>query len=43
MRYNDAVYGPFEIDEPVLVDLFENNAMRRFYGVLQHGISGWSV
>ncbi|MBN1936653.1 MAG: HD domain-containing protein [Anaerolineae bacterium] len=40
MNYYDPVYGPFEIVEPVLLDLMQSQAMRRLQGVLQHGISG---
>lgn len=40
MLFSDRVYGPVEIDEPVLLDLMQTHAMRRLDGVLQHGISG---
>jgi hypothetical protein len=40
MRYEDRLYGPVEIDEPVLLDLMHSRAMQRLNGVLQHGISG---
>ena len=40
MHYPDPVYGPAEINEPVLLDLFETCALQRLQGVLQHGISG---
>lgn len=40
MHYDDPVYGPFEIAEPVLLDLMQSAAMRRLRDVLQHGISG---
>lgn len=40
MRYEDRVYGPVEIDDPVLLDLMHSRAMQRLHGVLQHGISG---
>jgi len=36
----DRIYGSTEIDEPVLLDLIDSNAMQRLHGVLQHGISG---
>lgn len=39
MRYTDAIYGATEIDEPVLLDLMQTQAMRRLHGVLQHGIT----
>jgi HD superfamily phosphohydrolase len=39
VHYTDRVYGPANIDAPVLLDLFESNAVRRLDGVLQHGIS----
>jgi hypothetical protein len=41
MRYDDPIYGSFEIAEPVLLDLFETDALRRLHGILQHGITGW--
>src|SRR3990170_5931387 len=40
MQYRDAVYGPAEIGEPVLLDLMQSAAMNRLRGVLQHGITG---
>lgn len=40
MRYHDAIHGPVQIEEPVLVELMQSAAMRRLRGVLQHGISG---
>jgi uncharacterized protein len=40
MRYPDRIYGTFEIDQPVLLDLMQTRAVRRLRGVLQHGISG---
>ncbi len=40
MRYHDRIYGDFEIDEPVLLDLMQTRAMQRLRGVLQHGITG---
>jgi HD superfamily phosphohydrolase len=39
MRYNDPVYSSTEINEPVLLDLMETQAMQRARGVLQHGVS----
>lgn len=39
MRYHDRIYGPADIDEPVLLDLIQSAAMQRLKGVLQHGIS----
>lgn len=41
MRFTDAVYGPSEIDEPVLLALLESEAVQRLRHVLQHGISGF--
>jgi HD superfamily phosphohydrolase len=40
MYYNDMVYGTVQIEQPVLLDLMQSQAMRRLHGVLQHGISG---
>jgi uncharacterized protein len=40
MRYLDRIYGDFEIDQPVLLDLLQTRAVQRLRGVLQHGISG---
>ena len=40
MRYTDPVYGQFDLNEPVLIDLMASEAMQRLKGVLQHGISG---
>jgi HD superfamily phosphohydrolase len=39
MRYTDPVYGKVEIDEPVLLDLMQSQAMQRLRGILQHGIT----
>jgi hypothetical protein len=39
MEYNDLVYGPHEITEPVLLELMQTRAMRRLQNVLQHGIT----
>ena len=39
LPYHDPVYGPAEIEEPVLLDLLQTAALRRLSGVLQHGIS----
>ena len=40
MRYEDRIYGPADIEEPVLLDLIDSAAMRRLRGVYQHGITG---
>jgi HD superfamily phosphohydrolase len=40
MRYEDRIYGPVTIEEPVLIALMQSAAMQRLHGVLQHGISG---
>jgi HD superfamily phosphohydrolase len=40
MHYHDRIYGGFEIDQPVLLDLIQTRAMQRLHGVLQHGITG---
>ncbi len=40
MIYIDRVYGPTEIDEPVLLALMQTAALQRIRGVLQHGITG---
>jgi hypothetical protein len=39
MRYQDRIYGPQEITEPVLLDLVDSAALQRLRGVLQHGVS----
>lgn len=39
MLYNDKIYGPVEIGEPLLLELMQTAAMQRLKGVLQHGIS----
>ena len=39
MNYSDSIYGPVEINEPVLIDLMATQAMQRLCGVLQHGIT----
>jgi uncharacterized protein len=39
MNYLDAIYGPLEITEPVLLDLMSTQAMQRLRDVLQHGIT----
>jgi uncharacterized protein len=38
--YQDDVYGPVQIEEPVILAVMDSAAMRRLEGVLQHGISG---
>ncbi|MCS7261488.1 MAG: HD domain-containing protein [Anaerolineae bacterium] len=40
IEYYDRIYGPAEIDEPVLVDVLHTRALQRLRDVLQHGISG---
>ena len=40
MIYDDAVYGRYQINAPVLLDLMNSNAMQRLKGIMQHGISG---
>jgi len=40
MQIDDPIYGTFEIDESVLVDLLCTEAVQRLHGVLQHGITG---
>jgi hypothetical protein len=40
IEYNDDVYGPVQIEEPVLLVVMDSAAMWRLDGVLQHGISG---
>jgi len=39
MRYDDVIYGPFDIEEPVLLDLMASDALDRLRGVTQHGIT----
>jgi len=40
MKYKDRIYGDFEITAPVLVDLYQSDAIQRLDGILQHGITG---
>lgn len=40
MQYHDDVYGPVEIDEPVIETLMHSATVRRLQDVLQHGITG---
>jgi HD superfamily phosphohydrolase len=39
MVYDDEIYGPESITEPVLLDLLESQAIGRLRGVLQHGVT----
>ncbi len=39
MRYVDVLYGPVDIDEPVLLDLMASDALDRLRGVTQHGVT----
>ncbi len=39
MRLADKLYGTIEIDEPVLLELLQTNAVQRLKGILQHGIT----
>jgi len=39
MRYNDSIYGAVDIEEPVLLQLMDSNAMQRLKGISQHGIT----
>src|SRR5512139_2939097 len=39
MRYLDSVYGEVDLEESVLLDLMQTQAMQRLRGVLQHGIT----
>ena len=40
MRFDDPLYGPETIGEPVLQALLASRAVQRLRGVLQHGITG---
>jgi HD superfamily phosphohydrolase len=40
MHYNDEIYGPVLLTEPVLLEVMQSATMQRLQGVLQHGISG---
>jgi uncharacterized protein len=40
VTYEDSLYGPVQIEEPVLLELMQTAAVQRLRGVLQHGISG---
>ena len=39
MKYQDELYGTFNIEEPVLVDLIHSDGVQRLKLILQHGIS----
>jgi len=39
MQYVDSIYGAAEIQEPVLLELMDSEAMRRLKGISQHGIT----
>lgn len=39
MQFTDRIYGPVELNEPVLLDLIQTAAMQRLRGVLQHGVT----
>jgi HD superfamily phosphohydrolase len=39
MLYDDPIYGPHPVDEPVLLELLDSAALRRLRGVLQHGVT----
>ena len=39
MNYSDSVYGSYEINDSVLLDLINSEALQRLTGVLQHGVS----
>lgn len=38
MQISDPVYGRFEIDEPVLIELIESKPMQRLKGISQYGL-----
>lgn len=40
ISFQDPVYGPATIEEPVLLAVIASEAMQRLRGVLQHGITG---
>ncbi|MCL4264292.1 MAG: HD domain-containing protein [Anaerolineae bacterium] len=40
MQYQDTIYGPAAITEPVLVALLDTAVLQRLKGIMQHGISG---
>src|SRR3954466_12988600 len=39
MVYDDPIYGPESIAEPVLLDLLGSEGLGRLKGVLQHGVT----
>src|SRR5512139_1059850 len=39
MRYFDPIYGEVDLEEPVLLQRMETQALQRLRGVLQHGIT----
>ena len=40
MHFHDGIYGNYKINEAVLCDLINSNAMQRLRGIMQHGITG---
>ena len=38
MRVEDPVYGQFEVEEPVLVELIDSRSVQRLKGIAQYGI-----
>jgi hypothetical protein len=43
MRTHDAVYGDFEITEPVLLELIKSKPVQRLKGIGQSGISRYAI
>jgi len=39
MQYDDSIYGTVEIQEPILLELMDSNAIQRLKGISQHGIT----
>ncbi|MEM9775144.1 MAG: HD domain-containing protein [Chloroflexota bacterium] len=39
MKYQDELYGTFDIEEPVLIDLIQSEGVQRLKLIFQHGIS----
>lgn len=39
----ETFYGPFEVDEPVLIDLIHSHPMQRLKGIHQYGVSYYTT
>ncbi|MCX6774926.1 MAG: HD domain-containing protein [DPANN group archaeon] len=41
MKIRDRIYGPFTVEEPVLIELMNSGAMQRLKGIAQNGLPGY--